>query len=330
MSDDELLDLRLCDLPVSLERTPIEDRIARLHRELELKGLRFRPYFWLSNEWFTPDGAPGIAVPFYLAHPRLLELERHEMLDVEGGTGEECLQIMRHEAGHAIDNAYRLSRRHRWRDVFGQASRPYPKAYTPRPFSKHFVHHLDAWYAQSHPAEDFAETFAVWLKPRSAWRAKYAGWPALRKLEFVDALMREIARQPIKVRTRAHFEPLGSLRHTLREHYDLRREHYGIGRPHFFDQHLQRLFADRKECPRGKSAAAFLRRVRVRLRRDVAHWTGERQYTVDQVLTEMISRAAELKLRMTRPAPEVERDSLVVLTMHVMNYLNAGLHRIAL
>ena len=25
--------------------------------------------------------------------------------------------------------------------------------------------HLDPWYAQSHPDEDFAETFAVWLTP---------------------------------------------------------------------------------------------------------------------------------------------------------------------
>jgi hypothetical protein len=330
LSDDELLNLRMCDLPVRIERTPLEDRLARLYHELELKKIPFRPHYWLSSEWFSPDGVPGIAIPFYLAHPRLIELEAHEMLDVEGATEEECLQILRHETAHAIDNAYRLSRRKRWQAVFGKVSLPYPEAYTPQPYSKEYVHHLDAWYAQSHPAEDFAETFAVWLKPRSGWRTQYDGWPVLRKLMCVDEMMQHVRDHRPRVRTRARIEPLHSLRQTLREHYAERRRHYGIDQPHFFDQHLRRLFATADACPRGRSAAAFLRQVRKRLRRDVAHWTGERQYTVDQVLGDMISRAAELKLRLARPPHDVERDALIVLTMHVMNYLNAGLHRIAL
>ena len=53
-------------------------------------------------------------------------------------------------------------------------------------------HSLEGWYAQSHPVEDFAETFAVWLAPRSNWRAQYENWPALRKVEYIDRTMRRL------------------------------------------------------------------------------------------------------------------------------------------
>ena len=67
------------------------------------------PHAWLSDEWFSPDNTPGIAIPFYLAHPRLMRLERRQILEVEGGTASECLRILRHETGHVVQHAYRLS-----------------------------------------------------------------------------------------------------------------------------------------------------------------------------------------------------------------------------
>src|SRR3712207_5133915 len=164
--------------------------ICRLHFELDESGLRFRPHVWLSEEWFSPDGVPGFAIPFYLAHPRLMKLERAQMLEVEGGIEKECMAIMRHEAGHAISNAFGLHRRRRWRETFGRFSVPYPEHYMPDPNSRSFVLHLGAWYAQAHPAEDFAETFAVWLAPASRWQKRYVSWPAMRKLRYVDELMK--------------------------------------------------------------------------------------------------------------------------------------------
>ncbi len=164
-TDEQLLALRMCDLGLTLEGSGLDARIAQLSAELEARGLAFRPHYWLSDEWFTPDGVPGIAIPFYLAHPRLEKLERAQMLEVEGGDPESCLRILRHEAGHAIDNAYLLRRRPTRRRLFGTPATPYPEYYTPKPYSKSFVLHLDHWYAQSHPDEDFAETFAVWLDP---------------------------------------------------------------------------------------------------------------------------------------------------------------------
>ena len=165
-------------------------------------GLSFRPSVWLSTDWFSPHGVPGFAVPFYLAHPSLLRIERRIMFDAEGATHAWCMKLMRHETGHALDTAYRLHRRKSWREHFGRASTPYTATYVPKPGSRDYVDNLDDWYAQSHPIEDFAETFAVWLASRGRWRAYYQGWPALRKLEYVDALMREIADQPPPVRSR--------------------------------------------------------------------------------------------------------------------------------
>src|SRR5256885_5539615 len=192
-NDEQLLALRLCDLGVSIEGTDLEQRIAHLNGELEARGLAFRPHYWLSDEWFTPDGVPCIAIPFYLAHPRLEKLELAQMLEVEGGDPASCLGILRHEVGHAIDNAYKLRRRPTRRRLFGNPSTPYPEYYTPKPYSKSFVQHLDHWYAQSHPDEDFAETFAVWLDPHSQWATRFAGWPVLRKLKYMERLMHEVA-----------------------------------------------------------------------------------------------------------------------------------------
>lgn len=330
LSEDELLDLKFCQLGVSLEGTPVQERLLRVYEELESRGLNFRPHAWLSDEWFTPDGIPGIAIPFYMAHPRLMRLEAKQMLDVEGGTEAWCMKILRHEVGHAIDNAYRLRRRREWREVFGRASQPYPKYYQPKPYSKKYVLHLDMWYAQSHPVEDFAETFAVWLKPRSRWRAQYADWAALKKLEYVDKLMSDLQEERPRVMSRERVDSLPTLKKTLREHYAQKREHYGINHPNVHDRDLRRLFSDspeHRDCP---SAAALLKRLKPRLRKSVAYWTGEYQYTIDQVLNEMIERCRELNLRRHRDDTEVENDLHILLTVQTMNFLNSGHHRVAL
>lgn len=332
LSDEELLDLRFCDLGLQLPGTPVHRRVQRLARELEAKGLRFRPYVWLGLEWETPVGLTGFAAPFYLAHPRLVRLEKRLMLEAEGAAEPECMRILRHETGHAIKNAYRLGRRKSWRDVFGRPSQAYPDAYQPRPYSKRYVQHLGYWYAQAHPDEDFAETFAVWLTPRSQWRTRYAGWPALRKLEYVDRLMRELADAPPPVRTRARQDSVARVRTTLREHYEQRRDRYAEGAyPQFYDSDLRRLFAPDGGRPGAPKASAWLRRTRRDLRARVAYWTGQYQYLIDLVLGEMIDRCDELGLRRARADDEdLRRDAAVLLTVQTMNYLHSGRHRIAM
>ncbi len=237
---------------------------------------------------------------------------------------------MRHEAGHAFDTAYRLHRRERYRKTFGKYTAPYPEAYRPKPYSKNYVLHLEPYYAQAHPAEDFAETFAVWLKPRSNWRANYEEWPVIKKLEYVAELMEEVADAKPLVASREHVEPVRTLRITLGEHYAKKRELYGINLPNLYDQHLRRLFSDAAEFAKQPSAAAFLRRNRADLRKTVAHWTGEYQYLIDQVLEEMIDRCRELNLRLYHPVEQTQRDALVLVTVQTMNYVHGGHHRVAL
>jgi hypothetical protein len=328
--DKELLGLRLCDLGVSIAGSPLEPRIAELHDDLAARGLRFRPYFWLSDDWYTPDGVPGVALPFYMTHPRLMRLEESQMLAVEGGTPEWCMQILRHEAGHAIENAYRLRRRRRRIELFGRSSQKYPASYAPRPYSKSFVQHLEAWYAQSHPDEDFAETFAVWLTPDSQWEKRYAGWPALKKLQYVDDTMRELAGLRPRVHARRTVDPIAKLTKTLREHYEQRRTHYGVEVPRNYDRDLRKLFSSAPEFRKNPAATTFLRRIRREVRRLVATWTGAYQYTVDQVFADIMRRCRELELRLATPEPRAKLEFTMLLTVQTMNFLHSGRHRVAL
>ena len=129
-----------------------------------------------------------------------------------------------------------------WREVFGPASLPYPDTYRPRPGSRRFVQHLGAWYAQAHPTEDFAETFAVWLKPRSAWRRQYEGWPAFAKLEFIDALAAEIGETAPKVIDRSRIEDIAEESSTLRQHYERKLARYRMPRRSGADELLLKVF----------------------------------------------------------------------------------------
>ena len=171
----------------------MERRLTRLYEELDARGFRFKPHVWLSEEWFTPDEVPGFAIPFYLAHPRLSRLERKQMLEVEGGTRKIASALCGTKRVTLIDNAFHLHRRTRYRELFGPFARPYPNWYKPEPNSRDYVLHLPAWYAQAHPAEDFAETFAVWLAPGSRWRKQYTRLARPSQAEYVDEVMKELA-----------------------------------------------------------------------------------------------------------------------------------------
>lgn len=330
LTDEQLLDLRFCELPLSIDGTPLEHRVASLYEELEGRGLSFKPHIWLSEEWFTPDDVPGFAIPFYLAHPRLSKLERKQMLEVEGGTKRECLRIMRHEVGHAIDNAFRLHRRRRYRELFGSFTRPYPAWYKPEPNSRHYVLHLPAWYAQAHPAEDFAETFAVWIRPGSGWRKRYAGWPALRKLEYVDEAMSELAGQAAVNKSRDRVEELPDLEITLRDHYHKKREHYAFKWPPDYDRALLRIFSSEPGHVSAPGAAGFLLRHRRTICHEVAEGTGAHHYVIDQMLSHMINRCRELNLRVDPSQDRTWQKILVSLTVQTMNGIHSGYHRIAL
>lgn len=187
---ETLLAARVCDLGLKLGGSPVARLVGRLRRELRRKGLdRFHPEFYLTDEWGCPSGEPVIGIPFYLAHASLQRIEKKRN-DLE--TPHEIMMYLRHEAGHAFNYAYRIYQRPEWRAMFGPFGRRYREEYNPVPFSRNYVRHLPGWYAQKHPDEDFAETFAVWLTPGGSWRRRYRGQPCLAKLEYVDRLAAEL------------------------------------------------------------------------------------------------------------------------------------------
>ena len=321
LDDEALLDLRFCDLRLSMARTPLEDSVRRLYGELAAKGIRFRPHVWLAEEWFSPDGVPGIAIPFYLAHPRLTRLERRFMHEVEGGNDKWLMRILRHETGHAIDTAFGLRRRKAWRESFGMASRRYPSRYSPRPGSRNYVLHLGHWYAQSHPTEDFAETFAVWLPPRSRWRSQYQGWPALAKLEYVDRTMRELEGKRATNLDRSVVEPLAENERTLREHYRRKQARYEIDTAASYDRPLLRVFASHDERPRGRLASSLLREMRPQMRRLLVRRARMHPYLVNHVTRMATQRARMLGLRVRGGQRAAQREALVLHERIMMQML---------
>jgi hypothetical protein len=330
LSDEQLLSLRFCDLKLTIQGTELQDAIERLYRELSMRGMRFRPHCWLAQEWFSPDGIPGIAIPFYLAHKRLIGIERRFMREVEGGNRNWLMRILRHEAGHAIDSAYRLRRRSHWRAVFGPASLPYPDTYRPRPGSRRFVQHLGAWYAQAHPTEDFAETFAVWLKPNSPWRREYEGWPAYAKLQFIDQLAREIGDQKPLIADRSTIEDVTQETGTLREHYRQKLARYRLPRRSGADELLLKVFTT---APRNRSspkAASVLRDMRASLRQQIQRSGAYSEYLVHQVLRLMIERCERLGLHVRAPRRELKGQLLWVVARLAESYEERKLPRVAL
>jgi hypothetical protein len=330
LSDDQLLSLRFCDLKLTIQGTELQDGIERLYRELSMRGIRFRPHCWLSQEWFSPDGIPGIAIPFYLAHKRLISLERRFMREAEGANRNWLMRILRHEAGHAIDSAYRLRRLKSWRSVFGPASLPYPDTYRPRPGSRRFVQHLGAWYAQAHPTEDFAETFAVWLKPNSPWRREYEGWPAYAKLQFIDQLAQDIGRRKPQIADRSTIEDVTQETGTLREHYEQKLARYRLPRRSGADELLLKVFTTAPRTRATPKAASVLREMRAPLRQQIQRSGAFSEYLLHQVLRLMIERSENLGLYVRGSRRELKGQLLWVVARLAESYEERKLPRVAL
>ena len=321
LNDEQLLDRRISSLGLRLEGTPLEPLIRQLYDELSAKGLVFHPACHIGDEWFVPIGIPAIFIPFFLVHERLRALERTMMLEVEGETPEWFMKLMRHEAAHAYSYAYQLQRKKKWQKFFGKtSSEATPTTYRPRPFSRSYVMHLQDWYAQAHPDEDFAETFAVWLTPGLDWRARYAGWRALKKLEYIDELMRSL------VGTSAvHMPPYreadyNCLNIKLKTYYARKRKLFEDSYPDFYDANLRELFA----ATTGIKAGAYLRRRKRRLLNSICQWTNENKFRVNKLLTRLADRADQLGLHVQNDDPQQDFRVTAFITTLVMNYLFTG------
>jgi len=314
-----LLGRRISELGLQIRGSRVERLIDQLYKELAAKSISFRPPVYLSDQWGCPDGTPLIGVPFYLVDRRLERLEE-EMSGAVEDDGE-AMRYLRHECGHALNYAFKLYERADWQQTFGSFSRPYRERYRADPFSREHVRHILGWYAQKHPDEDFAETFAVWLTPGLDWRSEYAGWPALAKLEYVDRVMAEIRElNPEAVTPTADDLPVESMNYTIAEHYDSGAEEIPIGDARQFDADLRRIFAASVDAPSGMSADEFITRHYREILFRLAYWTSESPAVVRSLLDHLIARVHVLGLRVSG----LDAATLIELTAFgtavVMNY----------
>jgi hypothetical protein len=319
----EFLSRPIRDLGLKLEGSPVERFVDQLYRELDAKGLtKFRPACYLTDEWGCPSGEPVIGIPFYLAHAALAELEK-ETHDLEDAR--EIMMYLRHEAGHAFTYAYRLHNSPEWKRVFGPFRRPYRDNYRPAPFSRDYVRHLPGWYAQKHPDEDFAETFAVWLTPRSNWRKRYRGWNALEKLRYLDRLAREVGRSDPPRRRGQIDITVDEMESTVAEFYhQAAREEVAVTElaP---DTDLRDIFRVSKRRKQARPAQEFLRQHRKAVIDKVAQWTGAQRPLIKALVATMEDRAGKLDLHADQSRQAEHLAELTAYTTAlVMTYVTKG------
>ena len=292
-----MLQVRIKDLGLHISGSALEPATQRLYRELEARDIRFRPPCYLADEWLCPDKEPIIGIPFCLAHPRLKSIEIEMMYEAEGDNQTDCMKLLRHECGHAINYAYKLYTRTRWRELFGCFSTRYSDTYPYQPYSRRFVVHLDDHYAQAHPDEDFAETFAVWLSPENQWRQKYAKWPALQKLVYVDSLMKKIGPQPPIVTARSS-PPWAArrMRSTLAGYYERKRNQLGRDFKGYYDDSLKNVFSIEPKNEKNVNAAKLLRKYKRPIVEHLAKWTGHRKFDLHKLIDRITVRCELLEL----------------------------------
>lgn len=325
LSEEALGSLRIKDLPLSIEATWLKDCVTQLYQELEQNGIQFKPSCYLADEWFAPDQEPEIGIPFFLAHPALIKLEKKMMLEAEGETKPWCMQLLRHEAGHAINYAYKLYQHAEWKTTFGQFSKEYGDTYKFRPYSKNYVMHLGRYYAQYHPDEDFAETFAVWLTPGLDWHAQYKGWKALEKLRYVERVIQEIKNKPPIVKKGSKYRRASSLSLTLANYYKKKRRVCAEDLPDLHDMNLSQIFSDaHKTDAKHPCAHVLIKKYKNTICENVSLWTGEKKFIINDLLETLIARCVHLGLL----NPQLEQQALLKISIYVttliMNYVHTG------
>ncbi len=310
---------RICDLGLTLEGSDVERFVQQLHRELEQKKItKFKPACYLTDEWGCPSGEPVIGIPFYLARKdlALIEAEHNDLED-----SREIMKYLRHEAGHAFNYAYRLHRTPEWKQLFGPYRRPYRENYRPVLFSKDYVRYLPGWYAQKHPDEDFAETFAVWMTPRSGWRKKYRGWGAMAKLQYMDRIARQLGSiDPLRKRGDPDIT-VADMEMTVDEFYRHSTEQIPLLEVNL-DVDLASLFNTPRKKKSAEPADKFIELHRKMLVDQIASWTAMQRPLIRKLVGSIQKRSAEMGLQVDRgrEADHLSEFTVFVTTL-IMNHL---------
>lgn len=324
-SQREILSAQLWELDISFDKSQFSGCLDQLNQELENKKLLVRPKVWLSDDWFCPDFISGIAIPFTLMHPKLIELEKNHIGHIEGESRDWFMKLMRHECGHVMDNAYFLKEHSRRKTVFGDHDIRYPSSYIPRVFSKNYVYHLEDHYAQAHPEEDFAETFATWLTPRSNWRSVYANWPALSKLKYIDSQMRRLRNKKPHVICYKEVDSIEENTLTVGEYLQLKKRRLrkqSLKRRSL--KHLQSYIDSNSTT--GLDLNIVLKDNRQKLIRNIALKTNTYQYKIGSVVKDLenITSSKKIYIPNERGTQNLEK----LLLSHTKKFFTEGRDRI--
>ena len=323
MVDQKILSKRINELNLKIQGSSIETFINQLYQELNTKGITlFKPKCYLSDEWGCPHNIPVIALPFYLADPQLSRLEG-EITGIEAETPQEIMMYLRHEAGHAFNYAYQLYHQVEWSQIFGSFTLPYREEYRPRPFHPAYVRHIPGWYAQKHPDEDFAETFAVLITPQSQWQSIYAGTPALQKLNYVEKLIKEFSQKKPVSNKEEYDNPIEEIKYTLASWYkDNTTSSATINLPLLIDEDLKNLFpAGSPQQP----ASLYLENHKRAICKQVNYWTGLEEDRIELIINALGERIRKLKLTVDLQRSEDLNFAITAfITTLIMNYLYSG------
>lgn len=325
-----LLNTRICDLKLELEDTLLYRCIQKLYTELECKKLAFRPPYYFTcagDEWGCPDRVPIMGIPFHLADNRLVRIEKE--MGYTTYDRKDLMVMLRHEAGHAINYAFELYDDPGWRDVFGDFYATYPTNFKFKfnPFSRSYVKSLGEpkYYAQAHPDEDFAETFAVWLTPRSNWRIQYRKWPSIRKLEYINGVMLRLRNRKPHVTDGPLDSPYHAKTYTLIEYYGETLDNFKDKALGIYDQDLSRIFMSSNGHRRTVRAKELIRKNRRFLIETISRWTGAREKAVAPVIETFFLRCRALDLCLSPDEETYCLASIAALgTTVVMNYIHTG------
>ena len=317
-----LLDTRICDLGLKIEGSQVEKFVQQFYRELEQKRiLKFQPGVYLTDEWGCPSGEPIIGIPFYLARVDVAHIERDNN-DLE--SDREIMMYLRHEAGHAFNYAYRLHRTPEWKQLFGPYRRPYRENYRPMLFSKDYVRYLPGWYAQKHPDEDFAETFAVWMTPRWNWRKRYRGWGAMAKLQYMERTAKQLGNSDPPRKRGTPDITVDEMEMTVGDFYRHSSEQIPLLAV-TQDGDLAAIFTASKKSKTAASASQFLHKNRKVLADQISSWTAMPRPQVRRLMESIEKRSAELGLLIdTKKETEHLSEVSVFATTLVMNHLARG------
>jgi len=339
----KLLSTRICDLDLRPEGT-LAECVEQVIGELRERGITFVPAYYLGeDDFWTADRAVSVNIPWYLANPTLWRLVNDHLFEY---SREEVLMYLRHEAGHAINYAFELWRRRDWTQTYGDFRRQYRDVYNPNPWSRDYVRYLHRagmyHYAQKHPDEDWAETFAVWVDPASHWRRRYRDWQvALAKLEYIDRIIgieRACRGTPTNVRLGLRV-PYTEIKETVAEYFD-------IGDT--LDQDLLEyrkdlldIFPRRPPRPRAlgirqratsqtvsaQSAARFIQQHQSVLVDRISRWIGDSD---KRVILRFLRQLQALCTHEHMVVPDARRtEKLVELTVVATWHVLDGIHRLS-